>query len=230
MFEPGGLRERYARLVGWEGRWVNYWTQTVPRAKEARGKLEVKREQEEEEELTVENDLALSHLGMPPAYVETDISAHGQPISSMSSLSIASPTTSSVSSQDMLKSETKTLEKERRQAEKDSKKLAQQRGKEHRQAEKELATLAKRRAKDEKGKKGRHFIVLPTGLGQVLGGGEKWEKVLIGAVENEVAAHTGLFIRNQNLDYEDLVKRVGETILAWCEGLSVRTAAMSSSP
>lgn len=66
---------------------------------------------------------------------------------------------------------------------------------------------------------GRHFVVLPTGLGEVLGGASKWEKVLIEGVEDEVAAHCGLFIRDRNLDYEGLVERVGRKILGWCEGL-----------
>ncbi|KAF8189109.1 hypothetical protein K438DRAFT_956426 [Mycena galopus ATCC 62051] len=51
--------------------------------------------------------------------------------------------------------------------------------------EKELKQAQKQRTKAEKAAKdkpGHHFIVLPTGLGQVLGGGEKWEKVVIGGV------------------------------------------------
>jgi hypothetical protein len=63
----------------------------------------------------------------------------------------------------------------------------------------------------------RHFIVLPTGLGRALGGGDKWEAVIIGGVHDEVAAHCGLFIRGQNLDYDGLVERVGKKVLAWCE-------------
>ncbi|KAG6827017.1 hypothetical protein H0H92_013537 [Tricholoma furcatifolium] len=69
----------------------------------------------------------------------------------------------------------------------------------------------------EKVKSGRHFIVLPTGLPRDLGGSEKWEKVIIGGVDDEVAAHCGLFIRGQNLDYEGLVARVGQRVLEWCE-------------
>ncbi|KAJ7835983.1 hypothetical protein B0H13DRAFT_2678258 [Mycena leptocephala] len=90
--------------------------------------------------------------------------------------------------------------------------------------EKELKKIQKQRAKEEKdtkarskGKPGHHFIVLPTGLGKILGGGEKWEKVVIGGVEDEVQAHCGLFIRGQNLDYDGLVERVGQRVLGWCE-------------
>ncbi|KAG7445324.1 uncharacterized protein BT62DRAFT_897963 [Guyanagaster necrorhizus] len=77
--------------------------------------------------------------------------------------------------------------------------------------------LKKQRDKEaKKGKIGRHFIVLPTGLGRILGGGEKWEKVLIAGVRDEVGAHCGLFIRGQNMDYDGLVDRVSRKILGWC--------------
>lgn len=34
MFDPPDLSARYKRLIEWQGgKWVNYWTQSVPRAK-----------------------------------------------------------------------------------------------------------------------------------------------------------------------------------------------------
>jgi hypothetical protein len=71
----------------------------------------------------------------------------------------------------------------------------------------------------KKVKSGQHFVVLPTALGEVLGGAGKWEKVLIEGANDEVAAHCGLFIRDRNLDYEGLVERVGSRIFGWCEKL-----------
>ncbi len=83
-----------------------------------------------------------------------------------------------------------------------------------------LKKLQKSREKEaKKGSVARHFIVLPTGLGKVLGGGDKWEKVLIHGVKDEVGAHTGLFIRGQNLEYDALVERVGNQVIAWCRTL-----------
>lgn len=29
MFDPNGLNERYRNLERWDGKWINYWTQTV---------------------------------------------------------------------------------------------------------------------------------------------------------------------------------------------------------
>ncbi|KIY49194.1 hypothetical protein FISHEDRAFT_41332 [Fistulina hepatica ATCC 64428] len=75
---------------------------------------------------------------------------------------------------------------------------------------------ALRKAEEGRSKPGRHFIVLPSGLGQVLGGADKWERVIIGGVDDEVNAHCGLFIRGKNPDYDGLVERVGQRVLSWC--------------
>lgn len=70
----------------------------------------------------------------------------------------------------------------------------------------------------------RHFIVLPhahnalTGTaaaGIHFGSREKWEKVVIENVEDEVAAHTALFNRSQNINYDELVEKVGRLIVQW---------------
>lgn len=75
--------------------------------------------------------------------------------------------------------------------------------------------------KEEKKKQSvHHFVVLPNGVAQYLGGLEKWENVPIAGVEDEVGAHTGLFIPNQNFQYEALVERVSSKVLDWCERLA----------
>ncbi|KAF5313514.1 hypothetical protein D9611_008503 [Ephemerocybe angulata] len=65
----------------------------------------------------------------------------------------------------------------------------------------------------------RHFIVLPTGMGRVLGGSEHWERVPIAGVDDEVAAHTGIFIPTQNVDYAMFVERVADKVFDWCGNL-----------
>lgn len=67
-----------------------------------------------------------------------------------------------------------------------------------------------------KPKKGRHFTVVPKGLGERLGGTERWERVDIEGVEDEVSAHLGLFIPAHNRGYEGFVERVGKKIFEWC--------------
>ena len=265
MFDPNGLKNRYGKLVQWQGgMWVNYWTQTVPKA--ARTEKEKKKEEKEQE---TANDVALLASGIadlemvdeagsversgegdvagkgdvsgtadPPAFSSTaDLTSSAN---NTTTSAPKSPTTSATDAEPpihtaptkseakaALKSEEKLwkqLEKERVAIEKDAEKQRKQAEKDlekrHKEAEKDLHKAQKEEKKKEKDKKTQgthHFIVLPTGLGQVLGGGEKWEKVLIGGVEDEVAAHTGLFIPSQNLDYNGLVERVGAKVLGWCE-------------
>lgn len=147
MFDPPGLRERYANLVEWKGGlWVNYWTQTRPKTPRL----------SDSEDDVAENDAVLLETGV----------VHTPP--------------------------------DRKK--KDSKKK-----------------------KEKKPKPGKHFIVLPTGLGKLLGGDSNWERVLIEGVNDEVAAHTGLFIPGQNLDYQGLVERTGTKVLDWCEKIHNRS-------
>jgi hypothetical protein len=58
-----------------------------------------------------------------------------------------------------------------------------------------------------------HFITLPGTLHPRKK--NHWLKVRITGVEDEVAAHCGLFIRAQNLDYDRFVERVGNVVKSW---------------
>lgn len=182
MFDPLGLRTRYAHLVEWQGGlWVNYWTQTVPRQiqnQPASGEgshitAQISAQTSTTESL-LDNDNALFVNGIIPSGAGDE---HAAPEGTMSQ----------TTPQD--------IEKQMQQAEKN--KLKEKNKKEN----------------------GKHFIVLPRGLGHVLGGVDKWERVIIGGVVDEVSAHTGLFKPDQNLGYEDLVGRVEARILGWCEDL-----------
>ncbi|KAJ8473195.1 hypothetical protein ONZ45_g16387 [Pleurotus djamor] len=158
MFDPAGLRSRYAKLVGWQGGlWVNYWTQTKSKSKAS--------PERKEAEAIDDNDEALLETGVVDPGTAKDLGV------------------------------TETKDKQRADSPKKEKKL----------------------------KPGRHFIVLPTGLGAILGGGENWERVLIEGVGDEVEAHCGLFIPGQNLDYQGLVERTSDRVLKWCETIQKRT-------
>jgi hypothetical protein len=208
MFDPLGLKTRYAHLVEWQGGlWVNYWTQTVP--------LHVQNQQpassEQGSHITMQtssmetlldNDNALlvngivssgvgdEHTAAPEGTNEDDLPQ------SSNSLLLPSPSSQSLETSAMSQTTSQDIAKQAKEA-----------GKSPKPEEK------------TKQKKGNHFIVLPKGLGVVLGGTDKWERVLMGGVEDEVSAHTGLFKPNQNLGYEDLVERVEARILGWCENL-----------
>jgi hypothetical protein len=61
--------------------------------------------------------------------------------------------------------------------------------------------------------------VLPKGVGERFGGVDRWERVDVEGVEDEVGAHLGLFIPAHNRGYERLIERVGRKIFGWCEDL-----------
>ena len=160
MFDPIGLKDRYTRLVAWQGMWVNYWTQTIPKGKESAQADETRTNQQ-----VADNDVALLQANILP------------------------PPNPSAAVQ------TSNGSREQREA------------------------YVKSEEKKSKARPGHHFVILPTGLGEVLGGATKWEKVVIEGAADEVEAHCGLFIQDRNLDYDELVKRVGRRIFGWCEEL-----------
>jgi hypothetical protein len=187
MFDYPGLKDRYTRLVGWTGLWVNYWTETVPKRKgDGAVVVEEGNEKEKVEARDKANDAALMEMGLvrssspaPPA----DVTSRQPP---------------------------ETLDAKVMQ------KVEKARLKQEKTAEKALKKQREVELKAKKIAHPRHFIVLPTGLGRRLGGSDKWEVVTIGGVQDEVAAHCGLFIRGHNLDYDGLVESVGQRVLAWC--------------
>ena len=194
MFDPLGLKSRYAHLVEWQGGlWVNYWTQTIPRPVQNQPmsgqSSHITVQSVTSKETLLANDNALLMNGIIPSDVPDGPpeAAFGDQFSNPSIHSSSSQSTSP----------------------QDTTKQMKQAGK----------SKLKEKTKQEKPKVGQHFIVLPKGLGAVLGGIDKWEQVLIGGVEDEVSAHTGLFKPHENLDYEGLLERVQARILGWCEDL-----------
>ncbi|KAG7095656.1 hypothetical protein E1B28_006377 [Marasmius oreades] len=207
MFDPTGLTARYKRLVAWNGFWVNYWTVTLPK-KDSDGSSP-QPDHVPSMELETENDVVLLETGVADS-VSLDSSTHSPPVP------LSEATTPSLNSQGSTSQFNDGNEKERKKAEKEREKELKRIRKER---EKKAKIAAKAAAKANKERTGRHFVVLPTGLGAVLGGGDNWEQIVIGGVEDEVAAHCGMFIPGQNLDYEGLVERVGRRVIDWCEKL-----------
>ncbi|KAF9078460.1 hypothetical protein BDP27DRAFT_1396774 [Rhodocollybia butyracea] len=207
MFDPSGLKDRYKALVAWDGLWVNYWTITdlKPIADEPNRSEERK---EKESYQLDDNNEALVETGIAESLAEVS-DPEPLPYSPPHSSSPEEPVLLGPKTKAQVKADAKISEKERKVQDKEQKK----REKEH---EKQRKVSQKDAANKYKGKVGRHFVVLPTGLGAILGGSDHWEKVVIGGVDDEVAAHCGLFIPGQNLDYERLVERVGLRVIEWC--------------
>ena len=208
MFDVPGLKERYARLVAWDGLWVNYWTETLPRKREhgtvVTGDVD---EKDIHEESLRDNDVALLEMGMAGPSTEERSTVEAVPEHLPETPTLVEPRTQAeIDAADKAESKAaKNAEKARLKEEKSTEKaLKKQRD-------------AALKAKKKEVIRPHHFIVLPTGLGRTLGGGDNWEGVVIRGVHDEVAAHCGLFIRSQNLDYDELVERVGKRVLAWCK-------------
>jgi hypothetical protein len=185
MFDPAGLKERYLKLVAWNGMWINYWTETIP--KKAKHRISHGESVEKEQALNEYVTLLGKDL---PVSVESLLSIDSDDNTTDVETRAGTENHSTQQAED-------TVAKEPPPAEKTRNKCFLRRDKKH----------------------GRHFVVRPVGLGKGLGGVERWEKVQIAGVEDEVAAHCGLFIPGQNLDYEGLVERVGKRVMVWCEQL-----------
>ena len=254
----------------WQGgKWVNYWTETVPKARKGKA-VEGSESSSESRGSTsssvgrLDNDQALVANGMisesaatdksteaatkgksseppyltepsdPPPVYEADVTPiaenpsvdeHSEPFT-LGAPTKSEHTAAQKQSDKEKKQEEKRILKEKKDEEKRlnlAKKEEEQKAKKEEQKmkkeQKELAKELKRQEKENKPKPARHFVVLPNGLGEFLGGYEKWEKVPIGGVEDEVGAHLGLFIPEHNHDYDGLVANVANRILGWCENL-----------
>lgn len=200
MFDPAGLKSRYSRLVDWEadgGLWTNYWTTTVPRIQHDHHTHEA-----HPQEVSDAAQSSIEHLDNDEALLANGIlSSHDinplqhNPPDPVNPRSKEKPASGTSSSSDLKNAQTviKEEEKQAKQEEKSAKES------------------------EKKSKPMRHFVILPNGLGSMLGGMDKWENVPIAGVEDEVNAHTGLFIPKHNLSYEGLVERVANRVLGWCD-------------
>ncbi|KAJ3814610.1 hypothetical protein F5876DRAFT_86316 [Lentinula aff. lateritia] len=201
--------DRYTNLVSSRSLlWVNYWTMTAPTssndASHSAGTETVR------QQLLDNNDEALIGAGIanssenPLGPVQTLVEPS---VSSSNSMLVdgvpEAPVVLGPKTKSENKAHLKDAEKELRIQQKERKKEMKEIQKNQKAAQKERDTHAKA-AKKDKAKGERHFVVLPTGLGAILGGGDHWEQVVIGGVDNE------------NIDYAKLVERVGLRIIEWC--------------
>jgi hypothetical protein len=184
---------RYRRLVGWQGgKWVNYWTETVP---------DDKNKHAANDELSGKNKDHSQRLSAS-SWMDNDSALMANGIIVTPTPENTSSETPTASSNPIGKEAIKTQE------ESTFEKLFKKRGKEFR------GDKLKPKSKSK-----RHFVVLPDGLAERLGGLDRWEQVDIAGVESEVDAHLGLFIPSNNHKYDGLVERIGKKVLDWCEDL-----------
>lgn len=109
-----------------------------------------------------------------------------------------------------LKSEQKALEKEEKTLRKEAERQAKKESKERQRA---LDAAAKRAREADKTGKPRHFIVLPR-----KGNDQRWICVPIAGADSEVSAHTSIFFRQDNLEYDRMVVDVGNLVRSFWDG------------
>jgi hypothetical protein len=216
MFDPAELWERYNKLERWNGAWVNFWTETVGNGEtneEAGGTQDGK-------------------------WIERWSTGDGRTL-------VVGGREGAVSQSVRIEDEferamKKAAEKERRRRDKEEstrkkaeEKLrlkAEKQERERLEREREKAIKEGREPPPEISLKSadsspaseqkppsndrvnpQHFITLPWTSK------DRWLRVKVAGVEDEVAAHCGIFIRSQNLQYEDFVARVGRVVLGWLQ-------------
>ncbi len=216
MFDYTDLWERYNKLEQWNGAWVNFWTET-------RGHGETNED---------------SGGGPDDKWTERWSTSGGHALVVGRRERAVSP--SVVIEDEFERAMKKATEKERKKRDKEEsmrkkkeEKIRLKTEKEERerlQREREQAIREGREAPPEVIIKPteppppspppsnnncevgpHHFITLPWSSK------ERWIKVKITGVEDEVAAHCGLFIQSQNLEYDDFVARVGRVVLGWLQ-------------
>ena len=205
MFDPKGLRDRYAALERWDGDWIAFWTVTVPRDSEGREK-HVAHNGDMEWDLNADTASVGNVLEVASATNSfSQISIHSQ--SSISSLEV---TGKAAVSGPRTKSEDKAMKK---QAKVDQK-----------LHDKELKSLAKADRNhcksDLKGlmkqlntQSPHHFVLRPSSA-------QRWEQIKIHGAKDEVEAHCSLFLRDVNLEYDGFIRRVAEVTKGWIDKLT----------
>ncbi|CAE6531896.1 unnamed protein product [Rhizoctonia solani] len=100
---------------------------------------------------------------------------------------------------------------------KDEKRLEKEKKAKAKKAEKERAVFLKaalkRRAQQVEGESPRNFIVLPK-----RGTDHHWIRVPVQGAEDEITAHCGLFFRDENPGYQQLIEDVGNIIRGFWDG------------
>ena len=207
IFDPKGLRDRYAALERWPGRWVAFWTETVPHDKEAH---ETQRQETAALEVGVRADTQ-GGSSSPERIAEVVSTMSLSSQLTQSSLSI-SPSFELEADTPLSGSMTEAEDKSaHRQAMNEPKKHDKELKADQRHREAGLKAMQKERKPNSP----HHFVVRP--FREPSGMKHRWEKVKIRGAKDEVEAHCGLFIRDINPAYDDFVRRVAEIAKEWVD-------------
>lgn len=214
MFDYSELWERYNKLERWNGAWVNFWTETAGRD-ETNGENRGAQDGKWAERWSTSDGHALA-VGRRGGTVSPSVMIEDEFQRAMKKA-----TEKEQKKRDREESKRREIEEKRRlKAEvQEQERLKVEREKAIKECRETPPEIKLRPTDpsppidltsscDYKGSP-QHFITLPWSSK------DRWLKVKIAGVEDEVAAHCGLFIRGQNLQYDDFVARVGRLVLGW---------------
>lgn len=202
MFDYGELWDRYKRLEKWNGHWINFWTVTDGE--------DVVEEGEPSRPPTPSISAPLSPRGLlpkPPPGIGTQFESEFEK-------AMKKAANKRAKAQDkVVKAAAKAKAKATPVPELHIEEVSPKDG----QSSQELTRLPRSGSRSPSPHHlsetekiiARHFITLPWSSKG------KWVKVKVAGVEDEVGAHCGIFIKNQNLEYERFVERVGDVVKAW---------------
>ena len=136
----------------------------------------------------------------------------------MSEVSISNEEKASLKEREKeLKSEQKVLQKEekaaRKEKERQIKEAEKQAKKEAKERQKALDAAAKHARDADKVDSPHHFVVLPR-----KGTDQQWICVPVAGADSEVTAHCGIFFREENHEYDQLVADVGNVVRSYWDG------------
>lgn len=121
------------------------------------------------------------------------------------------------SQESVLKTEQKALDKELDTMHREEKRRGKEAEKQAKKADKSrrmfLKAATKRVREAEREDSSRHFIVLPR-----RGTDQQWVRVPVIGADDEIAAHCGLFFREENRGYNQLIKDVGDIVRSFWDG------------
>jgi pimeloyl-ACP methyl ester carboxylesterase len=196
LLDPTGLRDRYQRLQMWDGEWVNLYTVTVPKTEEPGDRVQAIHSTDvlnlqatgESTSTDPTSNKAEGHLTVPTADLRRTTSAPD-----LAGMNTTLPTREDGEFEKFVgKSVGKVKEKGGW-----------------------LFGTSKERAKSPQPSScestSYHFVLTPWVIDR------RWQGVRVAGVDDEVAAHTGIFFRDKNLEYDQFVRDVGQIVLRWTE-------------
>lgn len=204
MFEPRELIQRYKVLEEWNMPWVNYWTVTIERTvmEDPMDEKPTHVDSSGKDFSRVESPVPVgNYASIGELYEDLESAGRGEPSdrTGSSQISHSSDASEHLKPPDGFVRTSSNSSQQSIEQGKDSKHDTGDSG---------------RSAPKPKVTKPHHFITTPSHHLHARSV-DKWEKVPVRGVKDEVAAHCGIFILSQNLDYTEFVENVATKVIGW---------------